>query len=121
MLKQMLIAVKEMLIPESNTEPIESFRVRVDCARTLLEKVIVGMAVEPSPVTLVAAGTQVQPVKPVPSKREPKEDEIKIVMDKHHQISEVVNAPPDTILILDGVEYTVAQAIGKSFTDGKIK
>lgn len=121
MLINMLEAVSEMLTPKCNDEPVAEFKVRVECARTLLNQIVNGMDNVPEKAPAQAEAEVEVEVSSRPPKRKPKENEIQIEVDASRKITKIINAKPETRLILDGIEHTAEEAIGKKFIEGKIK
>lgn len=106
MIVRMLEAVEEMLKEETND--------RVVCARTMLSKIIDGMR-EGEEVKIPSMPIKVdRPKRALSDKKE-----VQIAVD-NGVVTNVLNATEDTRIELDGKIYTPAEAIGKTFKDGRI-
>ena len=57
---------------------------------------------------------------PPPAKPKGKPGEYRIVVDDQQRIKEISGLPLESLVELDGVTMTHLQAIGKTFTGGKV-
>ena len=128
----MLEAVSTMLTGDS-TEDHSSSDARVNCAKIMLDKIIEGMKSDKDKKAITSMDYAKAEVKilaqdplPIlkavpapPEKREPKPDEVEIMVDAG-RIKSIKNAKDNTMLQLDGKAMPWREAIGKSFTEGKV-
>lgn len=130
----MLKAISKMLeVPEEYE--VVSLLAKIGCAKIMLDEVIKGLegdmslAVKESLLfpSAMPTGTSDFPPAPhppatcaKPQKREAKPGEVKIVLDSSRRIAKIENFPLDGKLMLDNVITTHKDAIGKTFTEGKI-
>lgn len=135
----MLEAISEMIKDTKETE--------VKCAKIMLDKVILGMkekcksklVVEDVRICTVCRGydshatdcpkiaRELEPVS-IPHKEslkarppaEPDPNGYEMVVDTQNRILKIKNLPLEALVSLDGVTMTHQEAIGKTFTEGKI-
>lgn len=119
MIIDMLEAVSEML------NGAEFDKVKVQCARVILIKIIEGMKRNDKPV-IVSYNYEIrnqEEVKITPPKREkiqPQQDQFAIVPNDDGSIKDIIGMDDEGKIELDGVLYTKKEAIGKKFQTGKV-
>lgn len=114
---KMLEAVSNMMA--------DSKEIKVQCALTMLNKIIEGMRGDEQPIFVPKNMEVITPTFPtvqanakVPTGRpHPTEPTIEVEEGK---IVRVHNAKADTIIELDGKKYSATEVVGKSFTKGRI-
>lgn len=110
MTKNMLIAVSKMLEKSKDKN--------VKCAKTVIDEIVNGMS---EPVQVRTNGTDEIKKYEGPKAASKKEPEFKgKVVCEHGRIKSIEGVPLDTTMIeLDGVAMTCAEAIGKTFQNAK--
>ena len=123
MLKVMLEAVSEML--ELNGLPPLELKVKVGCAKTILDKVIEGLGDSPKEAVPFAVDAVVPIAEPKPKPKPeplkgPVDGKYKIVKDDNNKLVRIEGLPLDAKIELDGKVMTHLQARGKQFISGRI-
>jgi hypothetical protein len=123
MVIDMLEAVYQMLDFDKSAPSIE----KVECSRIILAKVIEGMKRENYVIKESNAPVEVNPIKkktpnnaPPITVSPPRDGEYPIVLNDDKTIREIQGLPFDALVELDGIQMTHKDAIGMTFTTGRI-
>ena len=116
MIVNMLEAISEMLAQDDKMVAQEYF-VRARCAKVMLDKVIEAMRVG-ADVTPFISPLPPRVTLPAPKPKRT-ENEVQIIVE-HGKISSIQNAKDNTKIELDGKVYGWQEAIGKSFSEGRV-
>lgn len=129
MLINMLKAISTMLDLKGCT--LDNSKARVDCAKIMLDEVIKsmneGQPTIPRLITPSVVEKEIDKTTKIIEEMESgklSEEEIKkqprIVLDKDRKISAIENFPATGMIELDGKKMMAKDAIGKTFTNGRI-
>lgn len=122
MLINMLRAISKMI----GGTPDKS---RVECAKIMLDEVILGLDPKDIKVTHTipvpnAPPVEVQPTKPPEEtpigKKEVPKNQVRVVVNSRKELERIDNYPIDGKLLMDGKVLTHQQAIGKAFKQIKM-
>lgn len=124
---KMLEAISEMVDIKGDTEVKEAL-VRVRCGKSMLDKIIEGMKGDVDEMVKVPLvnekeaidkSSPVETQKPIDRKKKMSKDDVEITVD-NGKIKAIKNAKDNTMIELDGIPMHWKQALGKSFTKGKV-
>jgi len=122
MVVNMLKAIKKMLeIPD--TADAKEAAARVDCAVMMLGEIIQGMEGATPPFVLDKQGFTPHVNEAPTPKKETKSipgGQYKVVVDANRRISRIEGLPLDGKVEIDGKVMTHKEAIGKTFTSGRV-
>jgi hypothetical protein len=99
---EMLEAVSEMLE--------ESKEVKVVCGKTLLNKIITGLKSDSTSITTLPKSKTLQN----------KDAQYKVVVDELGKLVSIDGLESNSLVEVDGLRMTYAEAIGKTFNKGRI-